>query len=800
MPNFITGGAHAIQDETAALAAQPILNFEGAGVAVTNDNPNQATVVTVPGTDGTSPVTTKGDLYGYGAIDARIPVGVDGQMLYADSLEVLGLKWDDAPPGVTDELAKISATDTTSDFLQAKIAQGANITLTVLSPGGDEQLEIAAPTPFASPMTTKGDVFTFDTGDQRLGVGTDGQILVANSAAGTGLNWVDAVSTLPLTTKGDLLVYTTTPTRLGVGADGQYLVADSIQAEGVAWKTLVQPATKGDILSNNGTIVANMGIGADGEYIIADSASPMGMKWATGQLTDELAKVTTNDTTPSFLDTKIQAGNNITLNVLNPGADERLEIVSTAGGGSPLTTKGDVYVFGLSDTRLPVGTNGQVLTADSAETTGLKWTTGGGSSPLTTKGDLYSFSTVDARIGVGTNGQVLSAASGEVTGLLWVDVFSSPLTTAGDLLVNNGGTDIRLGVGTDGFVLSANSGQPSGLEWTAAGGAAPVDSVFTRTGAVVGTNTDYAGVSGWQVDSVQYLVAAAPAHSEGLVFYDNSTDALSYYNDISDVTVSIGREVLLKVRNTTGSTILNGKAVTVSGAQANLPTIILALADGTGGARAIGLTTHDIENNTNGYVALVGTVSDINTSAFSEGDFLYVSSTVAGDLVNVAPDFPVLVGQVTISHVSNGQVTVYTRAGDHAENVIYDNVTSGLTATVVQDAIDELVGGSVTEIANGNSSVTTNIDWTAGKFQTITLNDSPTFTFTNPAANAVGWYQLRTVKDNNATPRTVTWPTPMLWSGFILGTTSTANEEYVIRFYWTGTKFLASSTAKYETV
>lgn len=42
-------------------------------------------------------------------------------------------------------------------------------------------------------------------------------------------------------------------------------------------------------------------------------------------------------------------------------------------GASPLTTKGDLYTYSTTNTRLGVGTNGHVLTADSAEATGLKW-------------------------------------------------------------------------------------------------------------------------------------------------------------------------------------------------------------------------------------------------------------------------------------------------------------------------------------------------------------------------------------------------------------------------------------------
>ncbi len=48
-----------------------------------------------------------------------------------------------------------------------------------------------------------------------------------------------------------------------------------------------------------------------------------------------------------------------------------------SGGSSPLTTKGDVYTYSTTNARLGVGTDGQVLTADSSEATGLKWAAGG---------------------------------------------------------------------------------------------------------------------------------------------------------------------------------------------------------------------------------------------------------------------------------------------------------------------------------------------------------------------------------------------------------------------------------------
>jgi hypothetical protein len=64
--------------------------------------------------------------------------------------------------------------------------------------------------------------------------------------------------------------------------------------------------------------------------------------------------------------------------------------VAVGGGASPLTTKGDLYTFSTVDARLGVGTNGHVLTADSAQATGLKWAApaGGGGMTVIASGTL----------------------------------------------------------------------------------------------------------------------------------------------------------------------------------------------------------------------------------------------------------------------------------------------------------------------------------------------------------------------------------------------------------------------------
>lgn len=91
----------------------------------------------VPSTSrgGASPLTTKGDLFGFQAADARIPIGADNAVLTADSAQALGLKWTAAAAaGALTQLFDVTATggETSLDTGANGVAQTANHLLVIV--------------------------------------------------------------------------------------------------------------------------------------------------------------------------------------------------------------------------------------------------------------------------------------------------------------------------------------------------------------------------------------------------------------------------------------------------------------------------------------------------------------------------------------------------------------------------------------------------------------------------------------------------------------------------------------------
>jgi hypothetical protein len=151
------------------------------------------------------------------------------------------------------------------------------------------------------------------------------------------------------------------------------------------------------------------------------------------------------------------------------------------------------------------------------------------------------------------------------------------------------------------------------------------------------------------INNVDYIDfntgSATPAWKSGRVFWDNTDGALAVYNAEADITLQVGQENWTRVRNNTGTTITNGTAVRLDGSQGDVPTVVRAQSVQVSGSvnllnQILGLATHDIENNSFGYITTQGLVRGLNTSAFNDGDALFVGTGSAGVLQNTSPRAP----------------------------------------------------------------------------------------------------------------------------------------------------------------
>jgi len=121
-----------------------------------------------------------------------------------------------------------------------------------------------------------------------------------------------------------------------------------------AFNGLSPLTTKGDLIVRNASgDNTRKAVGADGYILVADSSDSTGVKWVQQSVTSV-------------------AG---TLPIANGGTGQTTK-TTAYDALSPNTTKGDITVRnGTVNVRRSVGTDGQVLIADSSDATGVKWAT-----------------------------------------------------------------------------------------------------------------------------------------------------------------------------------------------------------------------------------------------------------------------------------------------------------------------------------------------------------------------------------------------------------------------------------------
>jgi hypothetical protein len=195
------------------------------------------------------------------------------------------------------------------------------------------------------------------------------------------------------------------------------------------------------------------------------------------------------------------------------------------------------------------------------------------------------------------------------------------------------------------------------------------------------------------------------------------------------------------VKNQTGSTLPKGTVVYVSGGTGANILIAKAQANAEStSSQTFGFLEDDIANGSSGYVINQGTLTGIDTSAYNDGDPVYLSPTVAGGWVAglankpYAPYHLVYLGTITRSQNNNGTIAVKVhnvsaRNPVNGQTIIYNqstslwekaNITAGSGISITNGA------GSIT-IANTSPSTggtVTSVN-TAGTVNGLTLTGGP---------------------------------------------------------------------------
>lgn len=150
-----------------------------------------------------------------------------------------------------------------------------------IADGGTGQITKTAAFDALSPLTTQGDILTYDgTNNVRLALGNAGEYLKVN-AAGTDVEWGEGYVT-PTTTQGDLIVRgAATDTRLGIGTAGQVLKVNAAGTD-PEWASAENPTltTQGDLLTRNGAGEVRLPIGTAGQ-VLQVNAGGTDPEWAT---------------------------------------------------------------------------------------------------------------------------------------------------------------------------------------------------------------------------------------------------------------------------------------------------------------------------------------------------------------------------------------------------------------------------------------------------------------------------------------------------------------------------------------
>jgi hypothetical protein len=210
---------------------------------------------------------------------------------------------------------------------------------------------------------------------------------------------------------------------------------------------------------------------------------------------------------------------------------------------------------------------------------------------------------------------------------------------------------------------------------------------ITMGGLTVDTNTLY-------VDSVNNKVGIGTIAPSEKLQVDGNVEATEFIGDLRGA-------VVFKAK--AGEALAKGDAVYISGIDGNTTVVSKADADDATKMPAFGLAAKTVANNAALEVYTFGTLSNVDTSSYSEGDELFVSTT-AGALTDTAPtgegSLVQKIGKVTRSHATAGSIKIMGAGRTNATPNLNDgNIFIGNASNQVTTAsfADQVAAADITE-------------------------------------------------------------------------------------------------------
>ena len=557
-----------------------------------------------------------------------------------------------------------------------------------------------------------------------VNVGSSGAFTTFNGAMGTPSSiTLTNASGMPLSGVTGLGTNVATALGVAVGSSGAFVTTSGSGATGT-WNI--------DILGNAGTVTN--GVVTTGSY-----ANP---SWITSLAASKL--------TGSI--------------PISAGGTGQSDKTSAFDALAPSTTKGDVIAHtGTDNVRVPVGADGQVLIADSTQTTGVKWGSVTGVGTVTSVG-ISPPAFLTAGSAVTSSGNISLTYSGTAIPITSGGTGLTALGTAGQVLrVNSGGTALEYGaaVGVGDVVGPASSVSNEIALFDGTTGKAI--KAATTTGVLKATS----GVLSAAVAGTDYL---APGGALGTPSSANLSNATNYsVTNLANLGTGIATALGQSVGTAGAPVLFNGALGTPSsGTLTNatgLPVSTGVSGLGTGVATALGLTV----GTTGGVVTYDGDLGTPSAATLTNATGLPLSSGITGTL-----------------GVSNGG-TGLTAIGTANQ---YLKVNSGATAL----EFATLTAGDASGPGSATDNAIARFDGTTGKLiqnSTATLSDIGQAAFVgyarvtaNTGAGTSGYLELQSTDSGSGTKTLRIEPS---------AAATTSTQTYVFPTdYGTGGQFLST--------